>query len=180
MANPKTKKAAAPKKASGAAGKIPAVTLPDAAPAKGAPTPPKGFTPPKGGRSGKLAPTAQQVRDADDVARELGASTYREDFGARAPDPTALSASLRAAQAWSQELDASEQWQAYVRAQTDAAWNAVFADMKKLGGEFQLAEKHDPNIAKRYAQTKGFLNVRRAAAAKGAVTRKKKAGKKTG
>lgn len=177
MATPKTKKAPASKKGSAAAEKVPATQLPDAAPSKGAPTPPKGFTPPRTGRKGKPAPTGQQVRDADDVARELGSKTYRDDFGPRAPDATALAAALRGAQAWSHELEASDQWHAYVRAQADAAWAGVFADTKKLGDEFKLAEKHDPSIAKRYTQTKGFLNVRRAAAAKGAITRKKAAKK---
>ncbi len=180
MAKPKTtktaakKKVPASKKAPAAPKKAPAAAGIGSPPAQGAPSPPKGFTPPGAGRKGKTAPTAQQVRDADDVARELGAATYRDDFGARAPDPVALASALRVAQAWSQELDAAEQWQTYARAQADAAWAAVFADTKKLGAEFQLAEQHDPAVAKRYTQTRGFLNVRREAAAKGAVTRKKK------
>lgn len=150
-----------------------------AAPATGAPRPPKGFKAPSG-RSG-VHPTVQQERDALDVAREVSTSKkYAADFTKRAPPAADLAAELTVAKAWSDELDAAEAWLAYVRAQRDVAWGQALATAKKLKLELDVAVAHDPSVATRYPQTKAFLDVWKVAAVRGAATRasKKKASPK--
>ncbi len=158
-------------------------TLPlqaDPLPKQGAPQPPVGFTPPPKGqrRPGRL-PTAQQVRDAGDVAGELtGSSTYGTDFSKRVPSAQVLSAALLLAQGWSAQVALAEEWLGYVRVECDAAWRGALQGMDDFAPEFKLAAKHDPAVAKRYPQTQDFLGVRAQAAQKGAKTRAKNAKKK--
>jgi hypothetical protein len=147
-------------------------------PDRGAPSPPKGFKMPAATKKkGGDQPTAQQVRDAGDVARELSAKTYLEDFGTRAPDAPSLCNALEFAKEWSDELAAAESWREYVRVQANAAWSVAMPLIKALEAEFPLAAKHDPSILKRYPQTNDFINVRKVAGQKAAVTRRKTAKK---
>ena len=109
------------------------------------------------------------------VAREITSSnTYEADFTRRAPAPETFAAQLTTAKAWTDELAAAENWQAYVRVQRDLAWQAVLGTARKLKPEFDLASKHDPLIAEKYAQTKAFLEVWKAAAARAVETKANK------
>ena len=149
---------------------------PDPVPAVGAPSPPVGFVvPPKHQRHAGRLPTAQQVRDAPDVARELTTSaSYTSDFGTRVPAAAVVAAALLLAKGWSDQLAAAQLWAEYVRVQYDSAWRAALALTHQLQPEFALADRHDPAVATRYPQTKDFFAVRAQAAARGAVTRAKK------
>lgn len=156
----------------------PAATI--APPTEHVPSPPTGFAPPKGKIKDAKA-TKQEERDANDVGSELTTSpSYVDDFTKRAPDAAAAAAALAAAKAWSDERRAAEAWLDYVRTQRNLAWSTAHALTKRLKDEFEVAAKHDPAIVKRYPQTAAFLNVRKAAAEKGAATRKnnKKAAEK--
>jgi hypothetical protein len=146
-------------------------TVVPAKPAGTAPRPPRGYTPPDGRVNGAIA-TAQQERDALDVAREVTTSkSYEQDFTSRAPPSVTFAAELTTARAWSDELAAAEAWSAYVRVQRDLAWQATLATARKLKPEFELALKHDGVIGERYPQTRAFLAVWKAAAAKAVETK---------
>jgi hypothetical protein len=156
------------------------VRIADSPPSSGAPLPPAGFQPPTSqGRGGRRnTATAQQVRDAIDVARELDHVDYAKDFGPHAPPQKTFTDALRLAKAWSNELAAAERWLVYVKAQYEGAWTGTLVLAKKLEPEFRHAARNDPTIAERYPQTLDFLDVRRAAAAKAATTRARNKGRK--
>jgi hypothetical protein len=139
-----------------------------------APAPPKGFKKSKG-RAADVAATAQQERDALDVAREITSSkSYVEDFTNRAPDAATLAAELTVARQWSDELKAAAAWLAYVRVQREQAWEAALTTAKKLKPWLDPAVQHDPTIADRYPQTVAFLRVWKVAAARAAITKASK------
>lgn len=168
---PAKKPAAVPKAAAPAADK--GVSLPTVPPV------PPGFQPPKE-RIVAIA-TAQQERDALDVAREITTSrTYEQDFTHRAPPAPQLAAELAVAKAWSDQTASASAWYDYVRIQRDMAWKQALDTARKLKPEFDLAVKHDPAVTQRYPQTSAFLGVWKAAASRASATKaaKKKAARK--
>lgn len=150
------------KKLSGGAGGV-------EAPPGHAPPVPAGWE--DGGRPGHV-PTEQQVRDAPDVAREIAASkTYGADFGKHAPEVSSFAAALLLAKAWSDEAAAADAWSTYAGDRRDRAWEQALTSVGNLQEPFGTADSHDPTIAKKYPQTKVFLDVRAKAARKAAATR---------
>jgi hypothetical protein len=142
-----------------------------------APTPPSGpTTPPKKGRGfhGRR-PKGEQIALAVAAANELAASpTYAEDFGANAPDPSALSYKLTNASNWREQWEGATKWEKYCSNQRIAWENSAMGEMSALGPSFDYASGRNADIAKKYGATTAFFQATKAIGQRAAASRKAK------
>lgn len=119
-------------------------------------------------------PTDVQRADALDLADELqSATSYYADFGAQAPDPTAIATALTIAAGWDGVFDAFSTYATYALAMRAAAWDAALRPVNRLHGRYEAATTDDPALTKSYAKLEAFFGAREESAARGAATRKK-------
>lgn len=122
----------------------------------------------------RLRPTDEQVRAAPGVVRELeNEKSYRDDFGKRAPDASAVSAALSRARTLSDETARAEAWHTYLKNETQVAWQQALELTNKLQEHFEVADRADPGVALRFPETKAFYEVRARIAERAVASRKR-------
>jgi len=119
-------------------------------------------------------PVETQTEDAPKVAAEVGdKDAYRRDFGAYAPDPQKLAASLNRSKELSDEVTRATAWLAHVTALRDVSWHQSLVMMDQLSDPFELADAKNGTVAQRYPRTKAFYGTRTEIATRAAATRRK-------
>ncbi len=122
----------------------------------------------------RLRPTDEQVRAAPGMVRELESeTTYREDFGKRVPEPSAIAAAVARARALSDESARAEAWHAHLKNETQIAWQQALELTNKLQEQFEVADAADPGVALRFPETKAFYEVRARIAERAVASRKR-------
>jgi hypothetical protein len=119
---------------------------------------------------------------AVDFAAELrSGTTYAEDFGKRAPDPTALADVIDIATQWDGVYEAVAPVAEYALAMRGAAWDVALKPVKKLQGQYETAVADEPALAKTWRQTAAFFGAREEPAQRAVETKQKakKAAKKS-
>lgn len=122
----------------------------------------------------RMRPMDDQTRVAAGMAQELlTTKTWRDDMGRRAPEAKDVADALLRAKALSDEAARAAAWRAYLKGEAEQAWQHALELTGKLREHFDTADRADPNIALRYANTKDFFSARATVAARAVVTRKK-------
>lgn len=122
----------------------------------------------------RLRPTDEQVKAASGMASEIAdEKTYREDFGKRAPEPAAVSSALARAHALSDELARAEAWLAYLKGESASAWQRALELTGRFQEHFDIADRADPEIARRYPDTTTFYRARSKSAERAVATRRR-------
>ncbi len=139
-----------------------------------APAPPKSWTKSKRVRPKEgLKPTASQTDAVAGAAIEMRESTtWVDDFGSKAPDPTSTADILVTASQWRDAWVTASKWVAYCADQRRVWEDAAFTEVGELKPLFDYASVRDASIAKRYSSTKLIVGARSASAQRGATTRK--------
>jgi hypothetical protein len=120
-----------------------------------------------------LKPTTAQTDAAAGAATEMrDSSTWVDDFGSKAPDPTTMANNLATASEWRDAWVVARTWLAYCSEQRRLWEDAAFTEVEELKPLFDYSSDRDPTIAKRYPFTKLIVNARSASAQRGATTRK--------
>ncbi len=128
----------------------------------------------------RLRATEEQVRAAPGMAREISnEATYRDDFGKRPPDPATISAALLRAKGLSDEAARAEVWLAYLKNESQMAWQHALELTGRLQEHYDVADRADPGIALRYPDTAVFLDARSRIAERAVVSRKRNRPAKT-
>jgi hypothetical protein len=125
----------------------------------------------KPGRSRSVKVRKVQVTAAPAAASELRASTTYASLGDHVPDKDMLANGLDFASSWSRELIRATLWVAYVRSQTNLAWEFVLRECDGLKSPLLYASDRDGSVATELNAVLKVVDARSNSARLAAVTR---------